>query len=220
MKGLIFGPPGAGKGTQGLLLEERLHIPVISTGQIFRDAISSGSSEALQLKEIIASGQLVPDEVVIDIAIDRISQSDCKSGFILDGFPRTIQQAKVASESGVRFDFILELVLDSDEIVRRISGRRFHPASGRTYHISDRPPKNPGLDDLTHEPLICRDDDSMGSVLKRIKIYEDITKPILDFYTSQKNDFTLEHIKVDGLGGVDAVHASILEKMRQCQIIS
>lgn len=220
MKGLMFGPPGAGKGTQGALLQKKLHIPVISTGQIFRDAISNGSSDALKLKEIIASGQLVSDEIVIDIAIDRISMEDCDKGFILDGFPRTIHQAQVAHKLGVRFDFILELVLDPDEIVRRISGRRFHPESGRTYHITDNPPKNPGFDDLTGEPLICRDDDTMESILERIKIYEDKTKPILDYFTSEKNDFRLEHIQVDGDTDINTVHSTILEKMRKCQIIS
>ena len=210
MKGVIFGPPGAGKGTQGVFISDYFSIPLISTGQIIRDAIKSDSPALRGLKDMIAKGALVPDHAIIDIAIDRISKSDCDSGYLLDGFPRTIDQAKALALLNIQLDFVLSIEVDSKEIVRRISGRLYHPASGRTYHATDCPPLKEGVDDVSGEPLITRDDDQPESIKKRLKIYADQTEPVLSFY---KNDVTLKplFLKVDGMGSIDVVKNRIQE---------
>jgi adenylate kinase len=204
MKGVIFGPPGAGKGTQGVFISNYFSIPLISTGQIVRDAIKNDSPALKGLKDMIAKGALVPDHAIIDIAIDRISKNDCDSGYLLDGFPRTIDQAKALALLNVRLDFVLSVEVDSEEIVRRISGRLYHPSSGRTYHKTDCPPLKEGIDDVTGEPLITRDDDQPESIKKRLSVYTEQTEPVLSFY---KNDITYrpQFLQVNGMGSIDLV---------------
>ena len=180
MRLMLLGGPGAGKGTQALRLTKHFQIPQISTGDMLRAAIVAGSALGLSAKKIMDSGQLVSDDIIIGLVKERLKQGDCRNGFLLDGFPRTIPQAQALREAGIDIDYVIEIAVDDNEIVKRISGRRIHKASGRVYHIYYHPPKQEGLDDETGEPLILRDDDREEIVRKRLDVYHEQTEPLVD----------------------------------------
>lgn len=182
MRIILLGAPGAGKGTQAKFIMGAYAIPQISTGDMLRAAVKAESPLGLQVKDIMNAGALVPDELIINLVKERIAQDDCKNGFLFDGFPRTIPQAEALFAAGVTIDHVLEIKVDDEEIVERLSGRRVHPDSGRIYHISHNPPKQPGIDDVTGEPLIQRDDDKEDTVRKRLAIYHEQTEPLVVYY--------------------------------------
>jgi len=182
MRIILLGMPGAGKGTQARFLIEKFGIPQISTGDMLRAAIKQGTPSGIRANDYMERGELVPDDVVIDLVEERLRAPDCSRGFILDGFPRTIEQAEALREAGLPVDFIVEIEVGDNEILRRMSGRRVHPASGRSYHVEFNPPRVPGKDDVTGEPLVQRPDDNEGTVMQRIATYHKLTKPLIAYY--------------------------------------
>lgn len=211
MRVILLGPPGAGKGTQAKFITEAFGIPQISTGDMLRAAVKAGTPLGLKVKDIMASGALVSDDIIIDLVKERISQGDCKDGFLFDGFPRTIPQAKSLAASGVKIDHVLEIHVDDEEIVARLSGRRVHPDSGRIYNVLYDPPKREGFDDETGEPLIQRDDDKEETVRSRLAVYHEQTKPLVDFY-QKRDDVTFDC--VEGVGSLAEIKARILSVLK------
>lgn len=210
---ILLGGPGAGKGTQALQLTKYFKIPQISTGDMLRAAIAAGSELGLSAKKIMDSGQLVSDDIIIALVKERLQQKDCSNGFLLDGFPRTIPQAEALKEAGVKIDYVIEISVDDEEIVKRISGRRIHPASGRVYHIHSHPPKHEGKDDETGEPLIFRDDDHEDIIRKRLDVYHQQTEPLIHYYQhwALQNDKTAPVFQqVLGQGSEAVVYQRIL----------
>ena len=183
MKLILLGAPGAGKGTQAAFICQKYGIPQISTGDMLRAAVKAGTPLGVQAKAVMDAGQLVSDELIINLVKERIAQPDCAQGFLFDGFPRTIAQAEAMKAAGVKLDYVLEIDVPFDFIIERMRGRRSHPASGRTYHIKFNPPKVPGKDDLTGEPLVQRDDDKEETVKKRLDVYSQQTRPLVDYYS-------------------------------------
>ena len=183
MRLILLGPPGAGKGTQATFIKERFGIPQISTGDMLRAAVKAGSPLGLAAKKVMDAGGLVSDDIIIGLVKDRLKQADCGGGYLFDGFPRTIPQADAMKEAGVNLDFVLEIDVPDSEIVTRMSGRRVHLASGRTYHLKFNPPKVPGLDDVSGEPLIQRDDDREETVHKRLEVYHQQTEALVGYYS-------------------------------------
>lgn len=212
MRLILLGSPGAGKGTQAKFISDRYHIPHISTGDIFRNAVTQGTELGKKVKEIVDSGQLVPDELVIELVKERLTKPDCKNGFLLDGFPRTHKQAESLAQF-VDIDGILDIDVPEDEIIKRLTGRRVHPASGRTYHIYYQPPKVEDKDDVTGEPLIQREDDKEETVRKRLQIYQDQTKPLRSYYYVAKNTPSPEYIKINGLGNLEEIKQAIFQEL-------
>ena len=182
MKIMLLGMPGAGKGTQAQFLIDKYRIPQISTGDMLRAAIKAGTPLGAEAKRYMDKGELVPDRIVIELAKQRVKERDCANGFIIDGFPRTIPQAEALQEAGMDFDFVVEFKIDDDEVLKRLGGRRVHPASGRTYHVVYNPPRVPGKDDVTGEDLVHRPDDTEGTIRNRIATYHAQTKPLVDYY--------------------------------------
>lgn len=182
MRIILLGCPGAGKGTQARFLCERYAIPQISTGDMLRAAVQAGTALGQQVQAIMASGALVPDDVIIDLVKQRIGEADCQHGFLLDGFPRTLPQAQALKEAGVELDHVIEIRVDDEDLVHRLSGRRVHPASGRVYHVDYHPPQVMDRDDVTGEPLIQRDDDQAATVRHRLEVYHRQTAPLLAYY--------------------------------------
>ena len=182
MRLILLGGPGAGKGTQAAFITKKFAIPQISTGDMLRAAVKAGTPLGLAAKQVMDRGDLVSDEIIIGLVKERIQQPDCAQGFLFDGFPRTIPQAEAMKNAGVKLDYVLEIDVPFDAIVERMSGRRSHPASGRTYHVKFNPPKTPGIDDVTGEPLVQRDDDKEETVTKRLQVYSDQTRPLVDYY--------------------------------------
>lgn len=207
---ILLGPPGAGKGTQAKFISERLGIPQISTGNMLREAVSTGVGLGAKAKAIMDSGALVPDDLMIEIVRHRVSQPDCKKGFLLDGFPRTLGQAK-ALAALVPITAVLEITADEEEIIHRVSGRRVHEGSGRTYHVDYDQPKVPGKDDLTGEPLIQRDDDKEEVVRHRLSVYQKLTYPLVSFYKklAGAENAQLQYHTVNGMLPVDEVRKEI-----------
>ena len=183
MKLILLGPPGAGKGTQANFIKEKFSIPQISTGDMLRAAVKAGTPLGLEAKKIMDAGGLVSDDIIIGLVKDRLKQPDCATGYMFDGFPRTIPQADAMKEAGVKIDFVLEIDVPDEAIISRMSGRRVHPASGRTYHVKFNPPKVAGCDDVTGEPLIQRDDDTEETVKTRLDVYHAQTKPLVEYYS-------------------------------------
>ncbi len=183
MRLILLGAPGAGKGTQAAFICQKYGIPQISTGDMLRAAVKAGTPLGLQAKSVMESGGLVSDDLIINLVQERIVQSDCANGFLFDGFPRTIPQAEAMKAAGVKLDYVLEIDVPFDAIIERMSGRRSHPASGRTYHVSFNPPKVAGQDDVTGEPLVQRDDDREETVRKRLEVYSQQTRPLVDYYS-------------------------------------
>ncbi len=213
MRIILLGPPGAGKGTQAKFLLEALKIPQISTGDMLRAAVKAGTPLGLKAKAIMDSGALVPDDVMINLVKERVALDDCRNGFLLDGFPRTIEQADALRENGIAIDAVIEFLVDHEEVVRRISGRRVHPGSGRIYHVLSHPPKVEGHDDVTGEPLVQRPDDLEETVRNRLKVYDTQTAPLIDYYRGLSQTTPLKYTVVDGMGAVDEVKAAIFKSL-------
>lgn len=210
MRIILLGAPGAGKGTQAKFIMGSYAIPQISTGDMLRAAVKAESPLGLQVKDIMASGGLVSDDLIISLVKERISQDDCKNGFLFDGFPRTIPQAEALLSAGIHIDHVLEISVDDEEIVKRLSGRRVHPDSGRIYHILYSPPKVDNLDDVTGEPLIQRDDDKEETVRKRLAVYHEQTEPLVSFYRSlSQKQGSPNCAKVEGVGSMEDIKAKI-----------
>jgi len=208
MRLILLGPPGAGKGTQAAFLCDRFGIPQISTGDMLRAAIKAGTSLGLAAKTVMDAGHLVSDDVIIGLVKERLKQPDCAKGYLFDGFPRTIPQAEAMKAGGVGVDYVLEIDVPDEEIIVRMSGRRTHPGSGRTYHVKFNPPKAEGRDDVTGEPLMQRDDDREETVRKRLEVYRAQTRPLVDYYgawAASGDRRAPRYRKISGLGAVDAV---------------
>ena len=205
MKIIMLGAPGAGKGTQAKKIAAKYGIPHISTGDIFRANIKNGTELGKKAKTYMDQGLLVPDELVVDLVVDRVSQDDCTKGYVLDGFPRTIPQADALKESGVKIDYVLEFDVPDEVIVERMSGRRVHQASGRSYHIVYNPPKVEGKDDVTGEDLIIRADDKPETVLDRLAVYHKQTSPLIDYYQAEAKAGNTQYFRLDGTQKVEAV---------------
>ncbi|MDG6778645.1 adenylate kinase [Thiomicrorhabdus sp. zzn3] len=215
MKFILLGAPGAGKGTQAQFLTKEFNIPQISTGDMLRAAIKEGTELGKKAKEFMDAGKLVTDEIIIGLVKERIAQSDCANGFLLDGFPRTVPQADALKAAGVAIDAVVEIDVPDEEIVKRMSGRRAHLPSGRTYHIVYNPPKVEGKDDETGEDLVQRDDDKPEVVKDRLKVYHDQTAPLIDYYTQEAADNdALKYIKVDGTQSIADVEKEILSALK------
>jgi len=213
---ILLGPPGAGKGTQATYIMEKYNIPQISTGDMLRAAVKAGSELGRQAKSFMDSGGLVPDDVIIGLVKERIQENDCKNGFLFDGFPRTIPQADALREAGVEIDFVVEIDVDDEEIIKRLSGRRVHPDSGRTYHIDFNPPKTAGIDDVTGEPLIQRDDDKEDTIKKRLEVYHEQTELLVEYYSTQAQNVSNtspKYVKVSGVGSLDAIKEKIFDAL-------
>ena len=206
---ILLGPPGAGKGTQADLICEMCDIPKISTGDMLREAVASGSDLGVKVSNILDSGGLVSDDIIGSLIKERLTKPDCAKGSLFDGVPRTIGQAEQLAAMGINFTHVIEIFVEDETIVNRMSGRRVHPSSGRNYHIDFNPPKTEGIDDETGEPLILREDDKPDTVLKRLSVYHEQTKPLTDFYESLSNDGSLKFFKVDGSKKVGEVFNSI-----------
>ncbi|GKT12854.1 MAG: adenylate kinase [Thiomicrorhabdus sp.] len=215
MKFILLGAPGAGKGTQAQFLTKEFGIPQISTGDMLRAAIKAGTELGKQAKNAIDAGQLVTDEIIIGMVKERIAQPDCAKGFLLDGFPRTVPQADAVAEAGVQIDAIIEIDVPDSEIVNRMSGRRAHLASGRTYHIVYNPPAVEGKDNETGEDLVQRDDDKPEVVKERLDVYHKQTAPLINYYkAASKKNSTLKYIQVDGTQPIDKVETAILSSLK------
>jgi adenylate kinase len=206
---ILLGPPGAGKGTQADLICEMCDIPKISTGDILREAVASGSALGTKVSNILDSGALVSDDIIGSLIKERLTKPDCAKGSLFDGVPRTIGQAEQLAEMGIKFTHVIEIAVKDETIVKRMSGRRVHPSSGRNYHIDFNPPINDGVDNETGEPLIQREDDKPDTVLKRLGVYHEQTKPLTDFYLNLSNDGDLRFFQVDGSKTVDEVFKNI-----------
>ena len=218
MRILLLGLPGAGKGTQAQFLIERYKIPQISTGDMLREAIKAGSKLGLEAKSFMDRGALVPDPVVIGLVQERIKAADCAGGFIMDGFPRTLAQAGALREAGDDLTVVVEIDVPDSEILRRMSGRRVHPPSGRSYHVEFNPPKVAGRDDITGEPLVQRSDDNEDTVNKRIATYHEQTRPLVDYYKSWRDSGDARApacIRIDGLAPVEQVRGALLAAIDQ-----
>jgi len=214
MRLILLGGPGAGKGTQAGFITKKFGIPQISTGDMLRAAVKAGTSLGLEAKKYMDSGGLVPDDVIIGLVKERIKEPDCEKGFLFDGFPRTIPQAEAMKSAGVKIDYVVEIAVPDEEIVKRMSGRRCHLASGRTYHIVFNPPKVEGKDDVTGEPLIQRDDDKEETVLKRLEVYHAQTEPLVDFYKKWEESGESgapKYLRINGVGSVDEITDQIFK---------
>lgn len=214
MRVILLGPPGAGKGTQAQFICSEFAIPQISTGDMLRTAVGAGSELGNRVKAVMDSGALVSDEIIIDLVKERIVHDDCRNGFLFDGFPRTIPQAQALDAAGVAIDTVLEITVPDEEIVVRMSGRRVHPGSGRTYHIEFNPPQTQDIDDETGEALIQREDDKEETVRERLFVYREQTEPLIGFYLEKADSDKLCYTTVDGLGKVAEIQKEILSKLR------
>jgi adenylate kinase len=221
MRLILLGAPGAGKGTQAQFICEKFAIPQISTGDMLRAAVKAGTELGIAAKKIMDAGGLVSDDIIIGLVKDRLTQADCNKGYLFDGFPRTIPQAQAMKDAGVPIDYVLEIDVPFDAIIDRMSGRRVHPASGRTYHVTFNPPKAEGKDDVTGEALIQRDDDKEETVRKRLQVYNDQTRPLVDYYStwSTKSNTTDKvkapaYRKISGTGKLDDITASIFAALK------
>jgi adenylate kinase len=203
---LLLGAPGAGKGTQAAFLNKQFGIPQISTGDMLREAVQNKSDLGLKAKSFMDRGELVPDNLIIDLVKQRIIQEDCSRGFMLDGFPRTLSQAKALDEAQVKINYVVAIEVPDEVIIERLSGRRVHPASGRTYHVQFNPPKNANKDDITNEELIIRDDDKEETVISRLANYNKSTKPLISFYQDKSATHELNFISIDGTANIDSIN--------------
>jgi adenylate kinase len=211
MRIILLGAPGAGKGTQAQFITQKFGIPQISTGDMLRAAVKAGTPLGLAAKKVMDAGQLVSDDIIIGLVKERITQADCKNGFLFDGFPRTIPQAEAMQAAGVEIDHVLEINVADEEIVKRLSGRRVHPGSGRVYHVVYNPPKVAGKDDVTGEDLVQRDDDKEETVRKRLEVYHSQTAPLVNFYQTlaSSGKAATRYSRVDGVGSVDSITGAI-----------
>ncbi|MFO8151759.1 adenylate kinase [Thioalkalivibrio sp.] len=216
MRLILLGPPGAGKGTQAQYICERYGIPQISTGDMLRAAVKAGTPLGMEAKKVMDAGGLVSDDIILGLIKERLQQPDCAQGFLFDGFPRTIPQAEALKDEGITLDFVVQIDVDDEEIIKRMSGRRVHPASGRTYHVIFNPPRIEGRDDLTDEPLIQREDDQEETVRKRLEVYHNQTKPLVDFYSrwAESGDPDApRYVRIEGVGSVTDIRDRIFEAL-------
>ena len=224
MKIILLGAPGAGKGTQAQFISNYLEIPQISTGDMLRSAVASKTELGLKAKDLMEKGELVPDDLILDLVKDRISEKDCTNGYLFDGFPRTLDQANSLKVREIDIDCVIEIMVNDEEIIQRMSGRRVHSASGRTYHIKHNPPKQENIDDVTGEPLIQRPDDNEDTVKKRLEIYHEQTYPLVDFYkTISKPGALTTYVEINGIGSIADIQSQIsenIEKIRQLLVLS
>lgn len=217
MRLILLGAPGAGKGTQATFIKEKFNIPQISTGDMLRAAVKAGTQLGLEAKKFMDAGGLVPDEVIIGLVKERIKDADCQAGFLFDGFPRTIPQAEAMKQAGVGIDYVVEIDVPDEAIVERMSGRRSHPASGRTYHVKFNPPKVTGKDDVTGENLVQREDDKEEVVKKRLEVYHAQTKQLVGYYSDWANSGTggaPKYVKVNGLGDMNIIKDAIFSALK------
>jgi len=217
MKLILLGAPGAGKGTQAQFIREKFSIPQISTGDMLRAAVKAGTALGLAAKQVMDAGGLVSDEIIIGLVSDRLQQDDCQAGYLFDGFPRTLPQAEAMKVAGVALDYVLEIDVTDEEIIERMSGRRVHPGSGRTYHIRFNPPRVAGKDDVTGEDLIQRDDDQEETVRKRLQVYHSQTKPLLDYYrdwAASGDPRAPKCRRIAGVGSVDDIRKAAFEALQ------
>ena len=210
MKVILLGPPGAGKGTQARFVCQAYGIPQISTGDMLRAAIASGSRLGRRAKAVMDAGELVSDDIVVGLVRERIAAPDCANGFLFDGFPRTIPQAEAVADAGIAIEYVVEIALADEEVVRRIAGRRIHEPSGRVYHVDFNPPKVAGRDDETGAALVQRDDDREETVRERLTVYRRQTAPLVDFYRKLAGRSALAYRAVDGMGSVAEIRAEVL----------
>ncbi len=216
MRLILLGGPGAGKGTQANFIKERYNIPQISTGDMLRAAVKAGTELGKKAKTYMDSGGLVPDDVIIGLVKERIKEPDCEKGFLFDGFPRTIPQADAMKEAGVPIDAVVDIDVPDEEIIKRMSGRRVHLASGRTYHVVFNPPKEEGKDDVTGEPLIQRDDDKEETVRKRLEVYHSQTEPLVEYYKKWEasgDPDAPKYIRIEGVGKVEEIRDAIFREL-------
>ncbi len=216
MRLILLGGPGAGKGTQAKFITEKFGIPQISTGDMLRAAVKEGTPLGLEAKKYMDAGQLVPDDVIIGLVKERIKEPDCEKGFLFDGFPRTIPQAEAMKEAGVKIDYVVEIAVPDEEIIKRMSGRRVHLPSGRTYHVIFNPPKVEGKDDVTGEPLVQREDDKEETVRKRLEVYHAQTEPLVDFYKKWEESGDADapkYVRIEGVGTVEEIKNRIFEAL-------
>ncbi len=217
MRVILLGAPGAGKGTQANYIKEKFNIPQVSTGDMLRAAVKAGTQLGMEAKKFMDAGGLVPDEVIIGLVKERIKDADCANGFLFDGFPRTIPQAEAMKQAGVDIDYVVEIDVPDEEIIKRMSGRRAHLASGRTYHVIFNPPKVAGKDDVTGEDLVQRDDDKEETVMKRLEVYHSQTKPLVEYYSSWAASGAPgapKHVKIAGVGSVDAIRDAVFAALK------
>ncbi len=217
MRLILLGGPGSGKGTQAAVIKEKFKIPQISTGDMLREAVKAGTPLGLMAKGVMDAGGLVSDEIILGLIENRIMQSDCVNGFLLDGFPRTIVQAEGLASMGIKIDFVVEIEVDDEEIVKRLSGRRIHPQSGRIYHTEYNPPKVADVDDHTGEPLIQRDDDSEQTIRKRLAVYHEQTEPLVNYYSAaaKQPECGIQFSSVPGIGDVESISGDILRRLKK-----
>jgi adenylate kinase len=216
MKLILLGAPGAGKGTQANYIKEKFGIPQISTGDMLRAAIKAGSPLGLAAKKVMDAGNLVSDDIIINLVKERIKEADCAKGFLFDGFPRTIPQAQAMKDAGIKIDYVVEIDVADSEVVQRMSGRRVHPASGRTYHVVFNPPKVAGKDDVTGEDLVQRPDDVEETVIKRLNVYHEQTQPLVEYYTAwaKSGDAKAPNVlHIPGVGSVEAIRDSVFRAL-------
>lgn len=217
MRLILLGAPGAGKGTQANLIQKHLGLPTIATGDMLRQAVLDGSDLGKQARLFMDRGELVPDELMVELVQERLAQADCVKGYLLDGFPRTLAQAQALSKAGIEVDGVIKIDVPEQALVERLSGRRIHPGSGRSYHVHFHPPQREGLDDVTGEPLVQREDDRESTVLRRLRVYWEQTRPVVAYYENlAKNhvggeDAAPLYFCVSGEGDVEAVHQRVLE---------
>ncbi len=212
MRIILLGGPGAGKGTQAKFIKDKYRIPQISTGDMLRAAVQQGTPLGLEAKKVMDAGGLVSDDIILGLVQERIAQQDCANGFLFDGFPRTLAQAEALKDQGISIDAVVEIDVDDEEIIKRMSGRRVHPASGRTYHVVFNPPKQEGKDDETGEPLVQRDDDKEETVRQRLKVYHDQTEPLIGYYSrwaEQGGEAAPRYIRIAGVGKVEEIRDAV-----------
>lgn len=217
MQIILLGSPGAGKGTQAKFISKKYNIPHISTGDILREAIEAKSALGTQVKGMLDAGELVPDDIINEVVLERIKNKDCAEGFLLDGYPRTLGQAEALSKAGIEIDTVIEINVEDDEIIKRMSGRRVHPESGRTYHTEFQPPNVEGKDNETGQPLVQRDDDKEATVRRRLDVYHKQTTPLIHFYTKLANcpGQLLHYSKIEGTGSVESVRDRVFSEIQQ-----
>ena len=213
MRLILLGAPGAGKGTQAQFITEKFGIPQISTGDMLRAAVKAQTELGIKAKEVMDAGGLVSDDIIIGLVKERITEADCANGFLFDGFPRTIPQAQSMVEAGVSIDHVVEIAVEDEEIVSRLSGRRVHPGSGRVYHVQHNPPKQEGLDDETGEPLVLRDDDHEDTVRKRLEVYHSQTSPLIEFYRDMVGDDAPAYHRVPVVGSVEEIRDAVFSEL-------
>jgi len=218
MRLILLGAPGAGKGTQAAFITEKFTIPQISTGEMLRAAVKAGTPLGLAAKEVMDAGKLVSDDIMIRLVRERLTQADCAQGYLFDGFPRTIAQADALKDADIGLDFVVEIDVPESHIIERITGRRIHPASGRSYHLRFNPPKTDGVDDVTGEPLVQRDDDQEDTVKKRLEVYRRQTQPLVAYYAewaAAGDAKAPAYRKISGLGSVADIHQRILQALQR-----